>query len=144
MSRVNELFLFDIFVAILKIRQTVNNKIDANALKYDYMAWDSVIREFEIIGEATKHLIESDILDQSKRSIVNFRNVLIHEYFGIDEEEVYDIAKNRLEELESIIIDKILIIEQSLKDELLEDIINENKHLEFVVKSLSSLEKKNI
>ncbi|WP_428739664.1 HepT-like ribonuclease domain-containing protein [Sulfurimonas sp.] len=59
MSRVSELFLFDILVAIHKIKETVKNQTDGNELKHNYMAWDTVIREFEIIGEATKHLIES-------------------------------------------------------------------------------------
>jgi uncharacterized protein with HEPN domain len=67
MSRVKELFLFDILVAIYKIEETVKSFDNGNKLKYNYMAWDSVVREFEIIGEATKNLIESDLFDKTKR-----------------------------------------------------------------------------
>jgi uncharacterized protein with HEPN domain len=139
MSRVKELFFFDILVAICKIEHTVRMFKDADELKYNYMAWDSVIREFEIIGEATKNLIESELLDNSQREIVNFRNVLIHEYFGIDEEEVFDIATNKLNDLKQSIVSKIELVESELKQELIVDFMDENKHLDFVVQALGKL-----
>ena len=74
MPRIKELFLLDIVVAIYKINETIKGFNSANDLKHHYMAWDSVIREFEIIGEATKNLINSELLDNSKREIVDFRN----------------------------------------------------------------------
>jgi uncharacterized protein with HEPN domain len=141
MPRVKELFLFDILVAIAKIEETCKSFSDADKLKHNYMAWDSVIREFEIIGEATKSLIESGIMDRSKREIVNFRNVLIHEYFGIDEEEVFDVARNRLSEFKEITISKIGLIEKELKEELIEDFRDENKHLGFVLDVLAQIKK---
>ncbi len=141
MSRISELFLFDILVAIAKIEETCKNFNSASELKYSYMAWDSVVREFEIIGEATKNLIDSGLMDKSKREIVNFRNVLIHEYFGIDEDEVFDIAKNRLSELKKIIISKIEIIDTKLKEELIIDFIDENRHLDFVMATIDLIRK---
>jgi len=54
-----ELFLFDIYVAILKIEKTVEKFENSEELLHDFNAWDSVIREFEIMGEAARHLIES-------------------------------------------------------------------------------------
>ncbi len=139
MSRVAELFLFDILVAICKIDNTVRRFDSGNKLKRDYMAWDSAIREFEIIGEAAKNLIDGKLLDNSKREIVNFRNVLIHEYFGIDEEEVFDIAKNKLPALRQTIILKIASIDKELKEELIADFIAENEHLSFVIQELEKL-----
>ncbi|MDD2651822.1 MAG: DUF86 domain-containing protein [Sulfurimonas sp.] len=141
MSRVKELFLFDMLIAIAKIEETCKNFSDGDALKHNYMAWDSVIREFEIIGEATKNLINSEVFDTSKREIVNFRNVLIHEYFGIDEEEVFDIARNKLNDLKQIAISKIETIEKELKEELIIDFIDENRHLNFVVDAVTKLRK---
>jgi hypothetical protein len=47
-KRIYELFLFDIFVAILKIEYVFNRFDDAEKLKYNFISWDSVIREFEI------------------------------------------------------------------------------------------------
>lgn len=139
MSRVNELFLFDILVAIFKINNTVADFDSGSKLKRNYLAWDSIIREFEIIGEATKNLIDNNLLDNTKREIVNFRNVLIHEYFGIDEEEVYDIAKNKLSAFKEAILVKIASIDKELKEELVVDFIAENEYFDFIVKELKKL-----
>lgn len=139
MSRVNELFLFDILVAIFKINNTVADFDSGSKLKRNYLAWDSIIREFGIIGEATKNLIDNNLLDNTKREIVNFRNVLIHEYFGIDEEEVYDIAKNKLSAFKEAILVKIASIDKELKEELVVDFIAENEYFDFIVKELKKL-----
>ena len=42
--------------------------------------------------------IELFIVDAPKyfRKIENFRNVIVHEYFGVDEEEVWDVVTNKL------------------------------------------------
>lgn len=67
-----KLFLFDILVAILKIKEVAKNFKDAEELKRNFVAWDSVIREFEIIGEATGKLIKAGILPRECREIVDF------------------------------------------------------------------------
>ncbi|KIM09160.1 MAG: hypothetical protein KU28_00520 [Sulfurovum sp. PC08-66] len=139
MSRVIELFLFDVLVAICKIEKTISDFDNSNDLKHNYLAWDSVIREFEIIGEAAKHLLDADILEKDKREIVNFRNVLVHEYFGIDEDEVYEIGKYKLQALKQTIISKIRCIENNLKLELIEDFLEENNYLHFIKIELENL-----
>ena len=63
------------------------------------MMQDAIIRNFEIIGEATKHL--SPELKQSHpeiqwRGMPGFRDVLIHNYMGVDLEEVWNILENEL------------------------------------------------
>lgn len=70
------------------------------------LEWDATIREFEIIGEAANNLIKADIFGEEKRVIVDFRNILIHKYFGIDEEEVWQIIQN-ISELEKEILELI-------------------------------------
>jgi len=62
------------------------------------MIVDAVIRNFEIIGEAANK-IPSEERDKYKqvewRQIIGFRNVLIHDYFEVDIEAVWDtIEKN--------------------------------------------------
>jgi len=79
------------------------------------------------------------LFDNSKREIVNFRNVLIHEYFGIDEDEVFDIAKNKLAGLKEIVLSKIEMVDRELKDELIIDFINENRHLDFVIEIIDKI-----
>ena len=80
-KRTIEFFIFDIFVAILKIERTVSNFENAQELLHSYTHWDSVIREFEIIGEASKYLLKENVLSKTYQPVVDFRNVIIHEYF---------------------------------------------------------------
>ena len=75
-KRITEMFLFDIYIAILKIKNSAKNFSNVQDLLYSYAHWDSVIREFEIIGEASKHLIDSKILKfRVWHQISNFVNV---------------------------------------------------------------------
>jgi len=135
-KRVYELFLFDVYIAILKIKYVANNYGDAESLKYDFVAWDSIIREFEIIGEAVNVLIKNDYLTKENQIAVDFRNLLIHHYFGVDADEIWDVIENDLPSLEQIIIEKIQDMNKDLQKELAESIIVENKHLFFVVDKL--------
>jgi len=134
-----ELFLFDIYVAILKIEKTVEKFENSEELLHDFNAWDSVIREFEIIGEAARHLINSNILDENARVVVDFRNLLIHNYFGIDPEEVWDVVINDLPNFTNDILDQINKIEEPLKKELIEAYCEHNKYLDFVIEKLQVL-----
>jgi uncharacterized protein with HEPN domain len=138
-NRTYELFLFDVFIAIIKIEKTVERFDNAQTLLYDYNAWDSVIREFEIIGEATNYLIKNNILDETSRVVVDFRNLLIHNYFGIDAEEVYDVVKSDLPNFKSLITDKLSQIDNDLKKDLIDAYMQSNSYLEFVKLSLEKL-----
>ncbi len=134
-----ELFLFDILVAILKIKEVAKNFRNAEELKRDFVAWDSVIREFEIIGEATGKLIKAGILPRECQEIVDFRNLLIHHYFGIDAEEVWNVIQNDLDGFARTITDRISTLADTLRQEIIQDLIEENRHLHFVVEFLKNL-----
>ena len=134
-----ELFVFDIFIAILKIEQTSEKFNNPQDLVYSYTDWDSVIREFEIIGEASKHLLKENILPKEHHAVVDFRNVIIHEYFGIDSDEVWEIVHNNLRSFYEIIILIIKEIEPDLKDELIDAFIEDNSYLDFAVEKLIAL-----
>jgi uncharacterized protein with HEPN domain len=138
-ERLIELFLFDIFIAITKIEHTVENFENIDNLKHHYLSWDSVIREFEIIGEASKHLLKSDLLGTEYRAVVDFRNVLIHAYFGIDEEEVWGIIHTQLSSFKELVSSKIRLVDPELKQEILNGVMEENNYLDFVVKQLECL-----
>lgn len=125
MYRDNRLFLIDILISIKKIKIYTRNFDNPAEFKYSMLEWDATIREFEIIGEAANNLIKADIFGEEKRVIVDFRNILIHKYFGIDEEEVWQIIQN-ISELEKEIpelikkidIDDIVSkVEQEYKNE---------------------------
>lgn len=65
---------------------------------------------FVIIGEAVARLTDKVKAKESQipwTKIKGFRNIVTHDYFGVDAEEVWQIIKNHLPELE-IEIKKIL------------------------------------
>ena len=57
---------------------------------------DAVIRQLEIIGEATKRLsqnIRSQYHEVPWRRIAGLRDVLIHNYFGVDLDAVWEVTQ---------------------------------------------------
>jgi len=106
-------------------------------LLYDCKSWDAVIRELELVGESVKNLINYKIFDETKRNIVNFRNIITHHYFGIDEDIVWDILKNKLPQLK--IETKEIIKSLPNKNEIVDYFIEDNKHFDFIVKPLKAL-----
>lgn len=73
---------------------------------------DATIRELEIIGEATKRISEAlrnQYANIPWRRIAGLRDVLIHDYMGVDLTAVWEITQQHLPELK-INIRKILKI----------------------------------
>ncbi len=140
-DRIKELFLFDIIIATAKIREIAKEFDNGSDLLYSWKEWDSIIREFEIVGEAMRYCLSYELFEheKDKRAVIDFRNVLIHKYFGIDADEVLNIAKNNLDWLDDMIISRINEIELNYKKELIDYMIEENIYLDFVVKKLKSL-----
>lgn len=65
----------------------------------DRMRYSAVIREFEIIGEAVGKLsavLKDGYPDIPWQDIKDFRNLLTHEYFGVDLEIVWNTIQNDL------------------------------------------------
>ncbi len=66
----------------------------------------AVIRSFEIIGEAVKN-IPSDIKDRYPeipwKSMAGMRDKLIHEYFGVDYETLWQTIKLRVPEIKPLL-----------------------------------------
>jgi len=95
-KRESELYLLDILIAYEKILRYTKGFSSGGDLLHSEMEWDATIRELEIIGEATKNLIQENIIGQENRRIVNFRNQISHGYFGIDADIVLDIIEKKL------------------------------------------------
>lgn len=96
------LYLEDILESANKIQSYVDALSFDNLIK-DRMRVDAIVRNFEIIGEASGK-IPKEIRDKYPsvewKRISDFRNVLAHEYFGIKYKIMWDIIKNKLPELE--------------------------------------------
>jgi len=75
---------------------------------------DAVLRNFTIIGEAANSLGE-DFYEQFSevewRLVINFRHRVVHHYFGVDEQVVWEIVEDDLPRLERKINEIIAKIE---------------------------------
>lgn len=72
------------------------------------MAEDAIERNLQIIGEAVKGLpdnVTSNYIYISWPQIRGFRNILVHEYFGIDNQIVKDVVMNYLPPLKEALED---------------------------------------
>lgn len=97
-KREDKLLLNDMIEHAENIFQFVQNTSYDELIK-DKMKVLAVVRCFEIIGEAASMISEETKLTNSLvewRELKDFRNRLIHHYFGIDYETVWLIIKTDL------------------------------------------------
>ena len=97
--------LGDIREAILRIRAYLGNSDYEKFLK-DAKTQDAVVRNLEIIGEATKNLSEGlrkKHPDIPWKELAGVRDRLVHQYFGVNFEIVWTIARHELPELARLI-----------------------------------------
>lgn len=104
-KRSYELYLLDIKDSGNAILEYVKD-LDFKSFLKDRKTYMAVIKEFEIIGEAVSKL-PKDLKKKYKnirwQDIKDFRNILTHEYFGVDLEIVWKVIKEDLPELMSVI-----------------------------------------
>lgn len=86
MIRDDLVYLAHIMDALEQIR-TYTNGMDDEAFRAHRMVQDAVIRQFEIVGEATKNL--SSCFRENHpglpwKDLAGLRDKLIHQYFGVD------------------------------------------------------------
>jgi len=101
MRRDYRVYLRDILDAIVKIERYVASSSFEEFVKNELVV-DAVVRNLEIIGEAVKRLpknVTTEHNDIDWRRMAGLRDILIHEYFGVDSEILWDIIKNKLPEL---------------------------------------------
>jgi uncharacterized protein with HEPN domain len=97
-ERDSRLYLSDILDSGAAIQEYVKN-LSFEKFCNDRKTYSAVIREFEIIGEAVGKLtdeLQREYSDVEWQDIRDFRNLLIHEYFGIDLEIVWNIIRDDL------------------------------------------------
>ena len=92
------LLLEDILNAIEKILRYVSG-VNRTGFLSDDKTIDAVVRNLEIIGEASRQLPE-DFKDLHREipwhKIAGLRNRIVHDYFGIDQEIVWHIIQNEI------------------------------------------------
>jgi uncharacterized protein with HEPN domain len=77
--------------------------MDLEQLIEDEKTYDAVVRNLEIIGEGAKNVPEDIRLRHPGiewRKIAGPRDVIAHEYFGIDNDILWDIIQNKIRSLQ--------------------------------------------
>ena len=97
------IYLDDILNSISRIESYIAD-MSREEFEEDMKTQDAVIRNLEVIGEAVGKL-PADILEMNTElewhKIKALRNILVHEYFGINIEIVWDVVQNKLRKLKS-------------------------------------------
>lgn len=98
MTRTPDERIADILAAISRCQRYADS-LDSNDVVIAEMATDAVERNLQIIGEAVAHL-PTTVTDAhpeiSWPAIRGMRNILVHEYFGVDRAIVQDVITNHL------------------------------------------------
>ena len=87
------LYVQDMLECIEKI-ESYRAGVTADELAANSMLQDAVVRRLEIIGEAAKHVpqeVRARYPDVPWRTMAGLRDVLIHEYFGVILERVWEV-----------------------------------------------------
>ena len=109
----DHLCLESILEATDRIMEYTSGFDSADSFNNDYRNFDATMMNFVVIGEMVDKL-SADFKKTHTNiewiKIKGFRNIVAHDYFGIDAEEVWQIIKNKIPGLKSDIqrlIDKL-------------------------------------
>jgi|SRR3989338_8307942 len=114
MKRDLKLFIRDIISSMGDIEEFLGD-MALEQLKNDNKTSSAIIRKFEIIGEAAKHIpneIKDKHQDISWKSIAGMRDRLIHAYFGIDYNLVWSAIKTEIPKLKPKMKELLSALEQ--------------------------------
>lgn len=99
MSNKTNLELLSLIEAIDKINLYSKEFSDGDSFYHDSKSFDASMMQFVVIGEVISRLDEdfkSLHNDIPWQKIKDFRNIIAHDYFGIDADEIWDIIQNKL------------------------------------------------
>ena len=102
-KRNDKLLVLDILDALNKISNYTHGLSYKNFAS-DSKTVDAVTRNIEIIGEASKHLSKKfkDKIDLPWPRIIGMRNIIVHEYFGVDTKIIWKIVTEQIESLKDV------------------------------------------
>jgi len=101
MSDKNTFAILAMLEAIQKIEQFTKGISNADEFYSNQLVFDACLMNFIVIGEMTLRIDEplKNSQDIEWYKIKGFRNIVAHDYLGIDIEEVWQIIKNEIPKL---------------------------------------------
>lgn len=114
MKKDARVYIDDMLDAIAAIERYVTGMDEIKFSQTDYIQ-DAVIRQLAIIGEAARNVSEEvrkQQVDVPWRKIVDFRNVIIHEYSGVSLGRVWQIIVREL----SVLKDQLTKLRKALDE----------------------------
>ncbi|RYG32764.1 DUF86 domain-containing protein [bacterium] len=111
------LFLNDMVKACDKVAAYISDGHDSFIA--DEKTQDAVIRNIEVIGEASKQLskeLKESMPDEPWRQIGGMRDKLIHHYFGVNIERVWQTASEVLPPFRVKIVDRLERLRETSDD----------------------------
>ena len=100
-------FFLENMIAAINDIQSFTRGVSSERFMSDKMIQNAVIRSLEIIGESAKHVppvTRKKHQDIEWKSISGMRDILIHEYFGVDHEKVWNVIVLKLPKLKEQIV----------------------------------------
>jgi len=91
--------LLSLIEAIEKIALYSQDFSNADNFYHDQKSFDASMMQFVVIGEVISRLNEEFKNKHSEipwQKIKDFRNIIAHDYFGIDADEIWDIIQSKL------------------------------------------------
>lgn len=111
MPRDLKVYLEDIAEAIKRIEQYTDG-VTLEQISTDTMRLDAVIRNIQLVGEATKE-IPDDTREKYPaikwKNIVGLRNLVVHEYFRVNPEIIWNTIQEHLPNLKAVILELLAV-----------------------------------
>jgi uncharacterized protein with HEPN domain len=116
MKNKNDLVFIEHILDSINAIEKFSKKMSKEELISNRLKQSAIVREIEIIGEAVKNISETLKKKYSKikwKEIAGTRDKMVHHYFGVDLNIIWDIIKINLPDLKI----KILKIKEDLVDD---------------------------